>query len=760
MLTSSTSLRAAVVVALAVLSGGCSSPEAQKQRHFEQGNAYAAQKRDDFAVIEYANAVRIDPKFGEARLKLAETYERMGNVQAAFPEFVRAADALPDNRDLQLKVTQLLLLAQRFEDAKARATSMLAKNPKDVQAVIARANAMAALKDVSGAMTEIEEAQKIAPNDVSVFVSRGAIQQQSGAAKEAEAAYRQAVTLDPSAVNAHLALANFLLTTGRYSEAEQQIKQGIAVEPKNVLANRLLASLYVATNRRQEAEQPIKVIAESSKVPGPKFELADYYASVGRDDEAKKLLTTLAADPASLPRAEGMIAAIDYQRGKTREAHARLDKLLERAPKDSPALVMKARWLTNEQKPAEALDRAKAAVAADPQSAMAQYTLGVVQSLLGNIPEAITAYTDALRLNPRFTSAQIQLARVNLLRGDRDAALRYAQEAKQSAPGSIDARVALARSYLQRGDLEHADTEIKELLKQWPDVAEVQTLNGTLQAMRNNHPAARAALTRALELAPDNLDALGGLIAIDVKEKRLNEAAKRIDAEVARRPDLAPLLALAGGVYDQAGQKDKAEQVLRRAIAADSKSMGAYLMLAQFYIRQGRLDEARKEFETVIKQDPRSWGARTMIGIILETQGKREEARRAYEAAVAENASNAPVAANNLAYIYAEDGSNLDVALNLAGSAKKAMPDNPEVDDTLGWVYYKKDLPTVAVASLEESVKKKPGSGTTLYHLGMAYAKAGGRDAQARDALERALKLNLQPADAAAAKQVLSTLSR
>ena len=78
------------LVGLALLLTACSSPEEQKQRHFEQGNAYVAEKRDDFAVIEYANAVRIDPKFGEARLKLAETYERMYSGNAARMLFIRS----------------------------------------------------------------------------------------------------------------------------------------------------------------------------------------------------------------------------------------------------------------------------------------------------------------------------------------------------------------------------------------------------------------------------------------------------------------------------------------------------------------------------------------------------------------------------------------------------------------------------------------------------------------------------------------------
>ena len=215
---------------------------------------------------------------------------------------------------------------------------------------------------------------------------------------------------------------------------------------------------------------------------------------------------------------------------------------------------------------------------------------------------------------------------------------------------------------------------------------------------------------------------------------------------------------LAGTVYDRAAKRDKAEQALLRLVSVDPRSQAGYAMLAQLYVKQQRLDEARKQFEVIAKRDPRSVGARTMIGIILEVQGKREEAKKAYEAAVADGQA-APVAANNLAFMYAEDGQNLDTALQLASTAKKLMPENSEVDDTLGWVYYKKDLASLAIPPLEESLKKRPDNPNALYHLGMTYAKIGDK-AKSRDALERALKLNLRQAYVASARQTLATVTQ
>lgn len=147
-----------------------------------------------------------------------------------------------------------------------------------------------------------------------------------------------------------------------------------------------------------------------------------------------------------------------------------------------------------------------------------------------------------------------------------------------------------------------------------------------------------------------------------------------------------------------------------------------------------------------------------MVGIILEAEGKRDEAKRWYEATVAE-ISNAPVAANNLAFIYAEEGTNLDVALQLASNAKQQLPDSAEVDDTLGWVYYKKDLPTMALPPLEEAFKRKPDNADIVYHLGLTYAKLGDK-ARAQELLERALKLNPSLPGAHSARQALATLNQ
>lgn len=749
--------RRGVLVCVALVAWGCSNPERDKVRHLERGNAYAAEKRDSFALVEYASAIQIDPRYGDARLKLAETYERMDNMREAIPEYVRAADALPDNRDLQLKATRLMLLAGRFDDAKARSATMLTKNPNDVDALLMHANALVALRDAEGAIDQIEDALKIDPDSSDAFVTLGAVRMRTGEAQQAETAFRRAIALAPSSVDPKLALANFLWATNRLPEAEIALREASAIQPAHLLTNRMLAVLLLATKRVKEAEAPLRAMAEASPTAATQLQLADYYAGSGRPNEATDILKPLAAAPATSVDAEARLAAIDYAAGRKAEAHARLDGVLTRVPSHTGLLVTKSQWLLAENRLDEALDRAKAAAAADPQSVPAQFVLATVHDRRGETALATAAYTEVLRLNPRAVAAQVELSRLSLAKGDRTGALQYAERARTAEPSNLSARVALARSLIAAGNFARAETEVAGLLETAPQAAVVHVVQGTLMASRNNTAGARAAFERSLQLSPGFLEGLSGLMYLDLQAKNPAASVARLEAESAKQPTNAPLLALLARAQNAAGNQAGAEQALRRAVSVDPRFTAAYSMLAQLYTRQGRLDAALTEFQGIVSRDSSATGARTMVGMLLEAQGKRDDAVKAYEATLSAN-PNAPVAANNLAFIYAERGQNLDVALELATTAKQRMPEDSNVDDTLGWIYYKRGQPQQAIPYLQASLKRRPDVAEVLYHLGMAYAAAG-NNSQARQSLEQALKLDPK-VGGDEARRTLATVSR
>jgi Flp pilus assembly protein TadD len=79
------------------------------------------------------------------------------------------------------------------------------------------------------------------------------------------------------------------------------------------------------------------------------------------------------------------------------------------------------------------------------------------------------------------------------------------------------------------------------------------------------------------------------------------------------------------------------------------------------------------------------------------------------------------------------------------------------VNDTLGWICYKKNLLGLAAGPLQQAAEKAPKEPAYQYHLGMLHAKTGD-SAKARESLERALALNANFDGAAEAKKTLALL--
>jgi tetratricopeptide (TPR) repeat protein len=142
-------------------------------------------------------------------------------------------------------------------------------------------------------------------------------------------------------------------------------------------------------------------------------------------------------------------------------------------------------------------------------------------------------------------------------------------------------------------------------------------------------------------------------------------------------------------------------------------------------------------------------------GMALQAQGNMKGAADQYEKLLAINKKFAP-AANNLAWILADQGKEMDRALELARTAHDAAPNDPSVADTLGWIYYKRGSYDSALPLLTDSAAKLTENPEVLLHLGMTQQKLG-KTEEARVSLEKALKINPNVAGAEEARQALGS---
>lgn len=736
---------------------GCGGdPEGAKQQYLSKGNSLLKSANYQEAAIEFRNALRIDGRFGLARFGLAQALDRSGNRVAARGEYVRAADLLPSDAAAQVAAARALLGggAGQAEDARARVEAALRLDPKNAEAHLIRGRIAAGLDSFDDALKAFEAGILADPGRSDLYVNLGQLKSVQGNSTEAEASFKQAIIVAPDSVDARLSLADFYWYSGRLPEAERTLLEAVRLDKDSGRADRMLAAFYLSNKRAGDAEEPLKRAAGSADLPQMRMILADYYIGTGRYDAALPLLMELSKQPASYVFAKIRHAQMEFVRNRKVEAYSIVDELIAKRPDSSDALLAKGSLLLSDQKYDAAMTAFEGAVKIDPRSFRAQESLGVLHVRQNRWEEAERALSEALRLNPQSVRAQLALVDTSLMLGRPAEAVRYAESALRVQPSNETARSALARAALASGDTARARTELAAISTQ---SAQAQTLRGQLESRAGNLNAARKAFETAMEIDPSSTEALAGLVGVDMSEKRFAEAVTKVERHLASAPS-ASTLYLAARTYAAVDRMSEAEVSAQKALSLDPSLRPVYDLLGGLYRQQNKLPEAQKMYEKLSADRPNDVPANTMVGTLHVLQGNMGKARERFERVLSID-PRAAIASNNLAYMDAESGTNLDVALSRAQTAKAALPDDPEVNDTLGWVYVKRGLPTLAVPPLDLAIQKDPKNPLYYYHLGTAYAKAGDKD-RARPALQKALQLSSSFPGATEAKQALATLGQ
>lgn len=745
------------ILLLALSLAACKTdPKVAAKTYLEKGNQQAARQQFPEAIIEYRRAVQADPRLGEARLQLAYAYASAGDGPNALREYARAADLMPDDTGAQVKAGNFMLIANRFEDAQGLATRMLARDANNVEAQILAANALAGLKDLDGAVAAFEKAVVMDPNRSATYSELGSVQLVSGNKDAAAAAFRKAIEIDPNSANAHLSYANFLWSTQDAAQAEREIRRALEIDPGNIVGNRAISMYYMVSNRAEAAEPHLKIVAEAMPGADSKYFLAEYYLRLGRIDDARATLTPLLGDQTSFVGASIRLARVEVVAKKNAEAHRVLEAALAREPKNADALITLGKLHLSENNTVNALSTLQTAVEANPRSMDAQLALAQTHALRGSVKEATTAFNDALKLDGKNTEARLGLARLQINNNTPADAVPLVLKIVEEQPRNLEARLLLLHGLIAVGDLPQATNQLTVLLQQAPGSATVQTAAGMLATVKRDGEGARRAYALALDADPKSYQALAGLLTAEMQGKKFGSAKSLIEKQLAQMPNDPSVLLMAAQTYNAMGDAFETERALKKTVEVDPQSLQAYAMLGKMYYQQGRLDLARRELETFVNRAPKSVPANTMLGTILELQGKKDEAKARYNQALQVD-PRAAVAANNLAWINANSNGNLDVALQLAQTAKSQLPNRHEVDDTLGWIYYKKGLSSLAIEALNTSTTRQPDNPSYNYHLALAHHQNGDKE-QARKLLEKALKSNANFEGAADAKKLLESI--
>lgn len=776
-----------LVLALLFGAAACGDDASRITSHLERGDAYLKEEKYNEASLEFRNVLQIDPNQAAAHYGLAKAY--LGNKQAqkAYWELQETVRLDPNNVEAKLEYAQFLLLGktEELEDAVKRADEVLAAAPDRIPAMLLKGRALQSLQRHDEARAVYTDAMQKAPEDAGPVLLLATLERERGDAARAEELFRKLTEVQPGfasyatlagflaadrsrdaeaeqlyrsaleraeakeKVAAYTAVANFLYSRERYADAEAALERGIEEVPDGEDTELIygLANFHHVRGDTAKAAATIERAASGSPGdPKPALVLSAYRGRIGDVEgalaAAEEALAVAPDDRTARLRKAEVLVDLGY-RGKDpariAEGRALVDQVLAEEAGQPEALFVQAKIELAEQKPADAAASLRRVLDQRPDWAQAHLLLGSALMVENDLPGARASLARALQLDAALIEASRLLTRVHSQLGDDDLALEVGRDALKRGEDR-QLRVLVAQSLVRQRKLDEAMAQL-EAIPEDQRGAEAWYALGRVSAVRGDAAAARGHFERAQEKDPARYEVLRALLDLDVKDGRLAESEARVAAALEGRPGDARLVQLRGEVALYSGDHATAETSFQRAIELDPNDVGGYEKLARLLMVTGRPQDVVRTYEAALEKNPDAGSLHLMVGSLYEVQGRVPDAIRRYEDAVRLDPSLA-VAKNNLAYLLADTGGNLDRALDLAQDARGLLPDNPNAADTLGWVLLKRNSPDAAIVHLREAVRAMQPDDPQLpmvrHHLALAY-EAAGDFPSAREAVEAAL---------------------
>jgi tetratricopeptide (TPR) repeat protein len=749
---SNRSLSTGLLVLFALLLSCQSNPAIQKQKFFESGNRYLESGRFKEAVLEFSNAVQIDPRFASGHFKLGECYLRLERYPEAYRELQRTLELDPSNGKAALDLGLLLIAARSYEQAEATAAELLKNNSKSSDAHLLLSELYRAQGKLDPALQQIREAILLDPKQPQIYVQLGTVQRAVPDDRQAELSFKKALEIDPKFIAAVQSLAALYEDTGRTSDAELALRKGIELDPGQIDLRKALAQLYYSQQRKTEAEQ---VIVQAKRELGSKANnyrvLGEYYNNIGEADKALAEFASISKEhPADLQTREDYIKLL-LSHNEPEKARKLNDAILKNSPKETGALVIRGTMLNAESRYRDAARILEDALRDAPENAYGHYQLGIAFSKTGNRERAKQEWFEAARLAPQMT--EVQLALAEAARQDGDIGLLRETSEKLVRDNPLDARGYLLRAEAESHDKQTAAAErdLKKAIEISPQNASAYVAMGNFVRQHGESTVAKKYYEEALDRDPRSIEALAGIATILGKQRK--KAVQRVQEQLTKTPDNDAAYLLLAGLQTAGKDLSGTEGSLQNALRINPNNADAMILLSKIQMARGERDSAIATAYQLVARSPQDAHSYFFAGTMEELIGRTEKAQELYRKALQIEPNYAP-AANNLAYLMVQRGEDLDSALSLAQLARQKMPDSASAADTLAWVYYHQGLYGFAADLLREALQAVPTNATYHYHLGMVYEKQNKR-AAAKTQLELALQINPDYPDAIHSRDTL-----
>ena len=297
-----------------------------------------------------------------------------------------------------------------------------------------------------------------------------------------------------------------------------------------------------------------------------------------------------------------------------------------------------------------------------------------------------------------------------------------------------------------------AREELNIALKMYPKSNDARFQLGTLDFFDGRYAEAEGEFTTIMQA--NDPRGLPGILEAKVGQGQWPQAIKIADDQLRLAPDRDDYRVALAKIYFRAGKYAESAAEYQKLIDRNPKSADFYVRLGEAKVTGGDTNGALEALKKAKELDPADPAPSLRLALLYDSQGRHDEARKSYEDALKIRPDD-PTALNNLAYLKANEGVDLDQALVFAHRAQDKLPNDLNVRDTVALIYVKKNLTDDSLRMLRELVNQKPDSPTFHLHLAMALYQKGDRPT-AKKELEAALRNKPSEKEQSEIKQLMA----
>lgn len=366
----------------------------------------------------------------------------------------------------------------------------------------------------------------------------------------------------------------------------------------------------------------------------------------------------------------------------------------------------------------------------NPKSVEIQLLLGSARQGAGTIKGAIQAFEKARKMAPERHEAYVRLASLYVVRLTPRKALKVIEEGlvrvKDPNP-LLDLCSTVGRIYLSGKDTSAAIRMFEPVFRYGSGHDDTCELLGQCYAALGRNREAETVFKALLKRKPDSSQYAMLLGEVYEQVKSVTPAIEAYRLAVKGTPP-EPMATLRLANLEMELNPVAGLETLEKAGLQFPDDIRVHVFLALSYMRLDRHKDALVQFDWISRALEGDKGTARSVqplfyfwyGQACDRAGRPTEAERYIGKYLVANPESSE-ALNYLAYMWAEQGRNLDQALAYVTKALRIEPDNGAYLDTLGWIHFKKGDAVAATTPLTRALKLEGESSTILDHLGDAW---------------------------------------